>query len=145
MHCINIGPYGLAIAFIILPPLSLYCHFIVCHKPSKIILDDIHPDTVTQDASLTSQPIFSRFCGCQGLHTVYICHCYHTKDVLSRLLVLIDQEFCILQLHISTKKQIITEFIRQVQRRIHYPVKYLRWTSCGNSVTFAILHSEYCS
>ena len=62
-----------------------------------------------------------------GLHIVHICHCYHTEDMSSCLLVLIDKEICILQFHISTKKQIITEFIRQVQRRIHNPLKHLRW------------------
>ena len=142
IHCINIGPYVLAMAFIILSSLSSYCHFIVCHKHSKIILGDIHPGTVTWDASLTSQPIFSMFCGCQGLHTVHICHCYHAEDMLSRLLVLIDKEFCILQLHISTKEQIITEFIRQVQRRIHNPVKYLRWNFLQKYLTaFQFFHT----
>ena len=49
--------------------LSLYCLniFIVCHKHSKIILGDIRAGTVTWDVSLTSQPIFSMFCGCQNI------------------------------------------------------------------------------
>ena len=33
-------------------------HFIVCHKHSKIIIDNIRPGMVTWDAFLTSQPIF---------------------------------------------------------------------------------------
>ena len=41
--------------------------FIVCRKHSKIILSDIRPSTVTWDASLTSQSIFSMFCGCQNI------------------------------------------------------------------------------
>ena len=45
---------------------------------------------------------------------------------LSYLLVLTDKKFCSLQFHISTKKQIVTEFISQVQRCIHDPVKHLR-------------------
>ena len=151
-----------------------------CHQHFHCLLGNIHPDTVTWDASLTSQPILSMFCECQNIALktfssiyfdtvgwclsfreirIYCCAFSHWDCILCISAIVIMQKICPLVflfqqirnsascnytfLQKKRKKQIITKLIRQVQRRIHNPVKHLRWNFLRKQLTaFPFFHAS---
>ena len=111
-------------------PLLLFNQFLACSAGAKILPRKHSVAFILTQLGgvlISGHPYILLCLLSLGLHIVHICHCYRAEDMPSRFLVSIDKENCILQFHISAKKQIITEFIRQVQRRIYNPFKHLRW------------------